>query len=261
LTARRASSAVWLSLSRLTLRAHNLFYLLGTEDGWRLRRSGVDARKALALRRLHETYGQGSATTVVDVGAHHGAYVRLFAAAFPEAVVHAFEPVASSFAQLQRGTAPLGRRVRTHCMALSRDTSAVALGINNFSAASSAYQPTRLHTEAFPSTATVEASQVVAATTLDAWADVAEVDGIDLLKLDVQGAEADVLAGGDATLQRTRLILCELSVAPLYEGAPLLPAMVEAMTTRGFAWVDVFDELRDPRDGRLLQLDAVFVRS
>jgi len=42
---------------------------------------------------------------------------------------------------------------------------------------------------------------------------------IDLLVVDTQGAEAEVFAGGQRALERTKAILTEASLTPLYEGA------------------------------------------
>ncbi|MBV1799991.1 FkbM family methyltransferase [Siccirubricoccus sp. G192] len=78
------------------------------------------------------------------------------------------------------------------------------------------------------------------------------------LKLDVQGAELDVLAGAAATLERTEAVLLEASLAEYNAGAPRLADVTEQLRKLGFLPFDILD-LR--RIGPVLaQIDMVFVR-
>ena len=81
-----------------------------------------------------------------------------------------------------------------------------------------------------------------------------------LLKLDVQGYEAKVIEGGKATLARTRWVVAETSLRPLYEGEPLFLDLVRMMGEYGFRFLRPVGWLSDPRNGEVLQLDALFER-
>jgi hypothetical protein len=81
------------------------------------------------------------------------------------------------------------------------------------------------------------------------------------LKLDVQGYESQVLAGATQLLNHTLAVQLEMSLLPLYEGETLMPQMHAAMTTKGFDLWDLEPSFRDPTTGRLLQIDAIFLRS
>ncbi len=81
-----------------------------------------------------------------------------------------------------------------------------------------------------------------------------------LLKLDVQGYELRVLAGATGMLPSVGMVETELSVAPLYEGQPVLADMVAALREAGFALAALEPILRDWRTGEHLQFDGVFVR-
>lgn len=247
-------------LSVVARRADNLFYLLSTPDGIALRRSNLDAKKVHSLRELAEAYC-GPISRVLDVGGHEGAYVRLFAAAFPEARIDSFEPVGASFKQLQRVCSEYRGRAFAHKLALGADTGEAALEVNAFTAASSTFPPTHLHEAAFPVTGGSRRIELAEMATLDSWAVAHAVDRVDVLKIDVQGGELAVIRGGSETLQRTSLVVVELSLAELYEGAPRLPQVVDALGEVELEFVDLFGELRDPRNGRLLQLDGVFARA
>ena len=79
------------------------------------------------------------------------------------------------------------------------------------------------------------------------------------LKLDVQGAELDVLAGAAETLTRTDAVLLEVSLVDYNAGAPRIAEIVARMKELGFLLFDICD-LR--RIGPVLaQCDVIFVRA
>ena len=81
------------------------------------------------------------------------------------------------------------------------------------------------------------------------------------LKLDVQGYEAEVLRGAHGTLPQVACLEMELSLVPLYGGQSLFLDMVEVARNAGFTLVNVDTGFADPRTGRVLQLDGIFLRS
>ena len=89
----------------------------------------------------------------------------------------------------------------------------------------------------------------------------AEMPGrkFDLLKVDVQGAEIDVLRGGVRTLAGIVAIVIELSLLEYNKGAPLIGEVMRWLAEQGFALFDVFPVSRIPT-GALLQVDGIFLR-
>jgi FkbM family methyltransferase len=81
-----------------------------------------------------------------------------------------------------------------------------------------------------------------------------------MLKLDVQGAEAAVLAGAAETLRRVRAVECELSLVELYAGQAMFDDLLAELRVHGLTLWALRPALADPGTGRLLQLDALFVR-
>jgi FkbM family methyltransferase len=81
-----------------------------------------------------------------------------------------------------------------------------------------------------------------------------------LIKIDTQGFEWQVLDGAKETLQFARGVLCELSLVPLYEGGKLWLEMIERLNSEGFTLWAIQKGFTDPRDGRTLQVDAIFFR-
>jgi FkbM family methyltransferase len=85
-------------------------------------------------------------------------------------------------------------------------------------------------------------------------------DNIDLLKVDVQGSEAQVVAGAAETLKRVRLIWMEVSFKPLYEGSETLERMIALCGDQGFVLTHLEEGFHSVSNEELLQGDALFVR-
>jgi len=63
--------------------------------------------------------------------------------------------------------------------------------------------------------------------TLDSICEIEQVDHIDLLWCDIQGAERDMIEGGRATLRKTRYMMIEAEPdVELYEGQALKPELI-----------------------------------
>jgi FkbM family methyltransferase len=80
------------------------------------------------------------------------------------------------------------------------------------------------------------------------------------IKIDTQGFEWQVLDGGLETLAKAQGVLCELSLTPLYEGQRLWLEMVQRLKAEGFTLWSIQKGFTDSRDGRTLQVDAIFFR-
>lgn len=81
----------------------------------------------------------------------------------------------------------------------------------------------------------------------------------DLIKLDVQGAELDVLKGGTETLRNAHFLVVETSLFPYNAGAPLFAEVIQFLAEYGFMVMDIFQPVRDA-NGLLFQADMIFVR-
>lgn len=82
----------------------------------------------------------------------------------------------------------------------------------------------------------------------------------DLLKMDVQGAELDVLAGATNRLKDVEVILMEISLLNYNEGAPLLHDVLNKMNEFGFVLFDIAEEHRIGVNQHLFQVDGIFLR-
>jgi len=80
------------------------------------------------------------------------------------------------------------------------------------------------------------------------------------IKIDTQGFEWQVLDGASEALKNAKGVLCELSLAPLYEGQRLWRDIVDRLEGEGFTLWALLKGFTDNRKGRSLQVDAVFLR-
>jgi FkbM family methyltransferase len=95
---------------------------------------------------------------------------------------------------------------------------------------------------------------------LDDLQPVQSLPGPLLFKLDVQGFELEVLAGAGSTLDRTEVILSEVSLLPYNKGAPLMHEVIAYLAERDFLPYDICGGLRRSSDMALFQTDMIFVR-
>lgn len=92
-------------------------------------------------------------------------------------------------------------------------------------------------------------------------ADVLRPNDIAFLKIDVQGFEKQVIAGGDSTVHdRCVGMQLELSFQPLYEGGMLIREALDLVDSLGFTLSGLQPGFTDPRNGRMLQADGIFFR-
>jgi FkbM family methyltransferase len=198
--------------------------------------------------------------TIIDVGANEGQFAAMARRLFPASRILSFEPIATCYQKLRQDMAgdPL---FEAFPYALGDEEGVASFHQNEFSPSSSMLPMKDSHRQAFPFTSHDRVTQIDVRRMDDVLAGRADVVSPVLLKLDVQGFEARVLAGGRATLARCKLVLVELSLESLYEGEPLAHEMISLLASAGYRVAGIADCLRRPSDQRPLQMDAIFVRT
>jgi FkbM family methyltransferase len=87
-----------------------------------------------------------------------------------------------------------------------------------------------------------------------------ELDGPFLVKVDAEGAELNVLRGAEETLQRTELVILEVSLFEFLPGAAQLHEVIAFMKERGFVAYDLYGGHLRPIDGALAMMNVAFVK-
>lgn len=105
----------------------------------------------------------------------------------------------------------------------------------------------------------VKETRVVETTTLDSSLGSDGTGAPYLLKVDVQGAELQVLEGANGILPFCEVVILETSLFKFFVDGPTIREIIRAMDNRGFAVYDIFGHLYRPLDGALAQVDLAFV--
>lgn len=172
-----------------------------------------------------------AAPVILEAGACGGADTVQFARYWPGAVIHAFEPVPTLYAQAARRTAELPG-VRMYPLALAGRAGLVTMhvvhpgpGEPRWLGASSSLRPS----------ARGIATQVQAVTIAD-WAAAEGISWVDFIWLDVEGLEMDVLKAAGQLLRTVRAVHMEVrrEEFEVGGGTPLYPEVVAWMRAQGF---------------------------
>jgi FkbM family methyltransferase len=191
-----------------------------------------------------------SPRAVIDVGAWIGDWTEHVQPIFPEARFLMVEANPAKEARLEAIAARLGPSVRLR-MALLGPEARPDVPFFAMEAGSSV----------LPENTNFERKQLsMQMTTLDEVSGGSDLEGPVLLKVDVQGYELEVLRGGTRTLQRSDVVLLEVSLLEYNQGAPLMPEVVAFMNAGGFVPYDVCGQFRRETDAALCQIDIMFVR-
>jgi FkbM family methyltransferase len=168
---------------------------------------------------------------IIDCGAHDGTDSILLSKVL-QGTVHAFEPVPSIFTRLVQNTSRY--RIQCYQTALS-DTNGTAtffLSSGTSDASSSLLKP-KEHLIDHP-TVTFADHLTVQTSTLDDWAAQNGIASVDLLWLDMQGAELKMLAASKTILPTVKVIHSEVSTKETYEGTCTYNQLADFLKSKGF---------------------------
>lgn len=196
---------------------------------------------------------------IFDVGAHRGETAVRYRTLFPAAVIHSFEPSPESFRALA-AVAASTTGIEPHCLALSDAAGTAMLNVNR-SAATSSLLPSAATGRHYWGEGLLDTQErvEVRTQTLDGFCAERGIGAIDVLKLDVQGAEHAVLRGASRLLGGAAIdvIYMELIIAPTYVGQRTLHEYLELFAEHRYELFDLYNPVR--RRERLIQADALIV--
>jgi FkbM family methyltransferase len=223
------------------------------------RRLGIDVHRTEADWPV-VLIAKAGVDLVLDVGANRGQYAQRLRRGGYAGAIDSFEPLPAAYRDLS-DVAERDPAWRVHEAALGAEDGRTILRIaGNDGASSSTLPMLHRHRAAAPESSYVGTVEVREVRLGSIWSEVAAGARAPLLKLDVQGAEGAVLDGAAECLPEISAVHAELSLAPLYEGAPTGRELLDRLTGEGFRLVDLAPGFRDRRTGELLQADGLFLR-
>jgi FkbM family methyltransferase len=226
--------------------------------GWDVRRTGYPSSEEILLKKF---LAVANPTVVFDVGANVGQYgLSLRKCGFDGRIV-SFEAIPSVHARLTALAAGDHDWLVAPCCALGRASGSAEINVAGNSVSSSLLPMRDVHLSASPDSAYVARETVRIERLDDIAQDLLPKHARLMLKVDTQGYEEEVLAGAGHTLQGTCALQLELSVVPLYQGAPELRRILELAENLGFQLYGLIPGFFDEKSGRLLQMDGLFLKA
>jgi len=212
----------------------------------------IDSLELLDLVRART----GEPGVIYDIGANVGTWTLLVKSIFPDATVHAFEPLEKHAVKFKQVTSGLSN-VHLHSVALGAQRHEAVIHQTDFSDASSLLPLAALGSAQWHirEVGTV-GIQVVA---LDEWIVANGLPQPELIKLDVQGYELEVLRGSPSALGKASAVIAEISFDEMYDGQCLAHDVSIYLDRAGFKLLSM--SLSTPLGTRLVQTDALFMRS
>lgn len=174
--------------------------------------------------------------TIFEIGCNDGADTLEFVKRFPEARIFAFEPDPRAILRFKDFLGAHVDRVNLVEVALSDREGFVEFFESNSELGetghgwdkSGSIRPPKFHLKAFPWVNFTNSIQVPT-TTLDSFCKSLNIDHIDFIWMDVQGAEHDVIKGASRTLQSVDYLYTEYSNKELYEGQLSLDELLKLL--------------------------------
>jgi len=227
--------------------------------GYRIKRKAVGDDY---LQEILWQVGEIEQPIIFDVGAHRGETARAFTETFPTAQLYCFEPFAESFAvlkehQIAYPKATLINAGLSDISGVQQFNVNVGSPTNSLLALDNRAAKTWGHAGLSPSR-----QEDCLFYALDDYLAQEAIEKIDLLKIDVQGAEYRVLQGGAKALEagRVRVLYLEIIVGPTYVGQWGMGQYLSYLESLGFRVAGLYNFAYGAQR-ELIQLDALCVHA
>lgn len=177
---------------------------------------------------------------IFDVGANIGAVTQRYTKLFPQADVYSFEASPEIFPVLRNNFAR-ENNVHAYQYAVSELDGEVKFNVNYNSGTSSIFTPSQYNLATWAVEGT-ESQVAVPSITIPTFCSRLNIDSVDILKLDIEGAELSALRGCAPLLARSRIkiIYTEACLTPLYEEQPLLHDLSQFLAGHGYMLYNIY---------------------
>lgn len=203
-----------------------------------------------------------------DIGAHHGQSVIYLRSIFPNSIIYSFEPDPESFAILENHQFD-----NNFCfnVAVSNYSGELRFYRNEISHTNSLFKVNyeskdsiRINEEKLKESTCyfdkINQPIEVNAIRLDDFVEQHDIESIDLLKIDVQGAEVRVLEGGERALKKTKTIILEASFYDFYENRTSFYDIEKILLPLGFRMFAIMELSQNPMNGRTDWAEILYTR-
>jgi len=228
-------------------------------SGFDLRRTPVGEKTEIEM--FLAQCDKKNVSLIIDVGANIGQFAEKALWMAPHLKVLSIEPQRSAHKELIKKAAGNPNWIVAERCAIGRESGNTSINLAENSYSSSIYKITETHVEAADNSRTSGVEEVPLRTLPEALGSIPGISDNKIgLKIDTQGYELEVLEGSVNLINRIPVVLCELSLCPLYESAPNFRDMLSWFEMRGFRLVGLFPEFYHSIHPEMLQVNGIFVR-
>lgn len=190
---------------------------------------------------------------IFDVGANIGQSAFEYAIAWPDAEVHSFEPIQSSFQKLRENT---DRFQNVSC-------NRIALGDKDGEARVTLRKQSQLNSLVVNAPNENIGRERVTVRTLTGFCSAHGIDQIDFLKIDTEGYDLKVLQGAEEMLSHGRIMSILTEVGFVGGGTRFVRygAMNEYLTSHGFSIAGFYDQTIGYKSVSLRRANALFTKA
>ena len=212
-----------------------------------------DGKLPKVLQKLFKTLSYDNKLNIIDIGSHKGEFIELFKKHRKLNHVVMVEPIPGLAKKLEE---KYGSQYSIINSVISDNEDSKEFYSNEFTETSSLLE-FNLSKDISNINTTLQNKITVDSKTLDGLVSSMKFTHIDLVKIDVQGAEHLVLKGGIKALKITEYLIVELSLHPVYKDSHSFEKICKQLKEIGFVLTEIETVYRSNND-EILQLDGLF---
>ena len=225
-----------------------------------IKKTGFDLRRfpTKEYRLLLKYLRDNNVNDCFDVGANVGQYAKLLRSSGFNGQIFSFEPQHKAFQQLKKNAAH-DDLWKVFNVGLGNKDDTLTMNISKNSVSSSILGMDDVLKKAAPESDFIS-TELIQVKRLDSIIKgIAERKRM-FLKIDAQGFESKILDGAEGCFNDIFALQLELACIELYKGEKLFDEMKTYVEAKGFYLSSLESGFSDPASGRLLQVEAVFLR-
>lgn len=199
----------------------------------------------MRLRKIQQYFSPNS---ILDVGANIGQFYNEIVQIFPNSKYHLIEGNSNCEPYLRTLKVP-------YSIALLSDVEKVCEFYTQISDPISTGNSTYLENTTFFDQGNYRVEKIMTQTLDKLFSNIT----FDLIKIDVQGAELDILKGGTRLVTNAKGIILEVSYSEYNVGAPKAYDVYNYMKDIGFLPATILENILHPLDNTFIQQDILFL--
>lgn len=216
--------------------------------------------KDLPLKNLVKLAKEHQVDLLLDVGANTGQFAEKMINSGFKGQVISFEPLSSAYPVLQKNATRFPNWKVAPRAAVGDIDGDISINISENNHSSSILKVNEVHVNAAPSAGIIGTEEVPIHQLDSVSGSFGSAQAI-LLKIDTQGFEKNVLNGARRLIaEKVKIIQLEISLLPLYDGAPVFEEMISLLNDLGFRPLFYTPGYIDRTSEQIQQIEGYFVR-